>query len=442
MEDDILTGVLEASIANPEDEFEVDLIADAASVGITDELYRGGKRIEWTEEMLSSAAQSLRGMPINLKEPDDDGKIEPHTNIVIGRVEDVSFDQKRGKLLATGKLWKHVFPNTMVKLGDMMKDEKKRPQVSIEFQPTKAELNGDVIKPLDGRFLGMGIVNKGADTGNFIHLLASAKEEDEKRKLDESKDKGVPLAGSFEWIGEQVITHLNASASTSDYDGFNVVATYPDRAIWYDNNTYYQIPYTIDRTSIKFGDTIEVEQDFKPVEASGTPDVSIVEPQKEAVKPMAEITDTELEALKASAKQAEDLAEELKTLKASAEEAQTKLADAEKKIADAEAEKETARLETLAASRLEEVEKIHKYDNAEERKTALETFKTMDESSYNLLKNTLQAAAPSLGGVAEGEPIRNPLESREDSDGAAAEFVKSEDFKKLVASASESKENV
>jgi hypothetical protein len=439
--ENLLFETLEASIANPNDEYEVDLIADAASVGTTDMLFDSDKKIEWTEEMLQSAAESLAGMPINLREPDEEGKIEPHSNVVIGRVAEAVYDRSRQKLLAKGKLWKHYFPDTIEKLNKLHSENKA--QVSIEFQPTEADYPEDgVIRPKAGRFIGLGVVNKGADRGNFIHLLASAREEDAKKKLDDSHRKGVPLVGSYEWIGENAINHLNASSTADNYVNRDIVATYPDRLIWSTNGTFYQLPYTISQGNITFGGTIEVEQDFRPIEAAINPDGNTPnEPQKEAVKPMADITDTELEALKASATKAETLGQELETLRASLSEVEGKLEAAEKERDELKSREEEAKLEKLAASRMEEVEKIQKYEEAEERTEALETFKTMDEKSFNFLKKALQAAAATKGGVEEGTRIRNPFESNQDPDGQAAEFIGSDEYKRLVAGASVTKEN-
>lgn len=442
--DELITEVLEASLANPNDDYEVDLVADVASVGVTKELFRGGKKIDWIEEVLAATASSLEGMPVNLKFKEDDDSIEPHSNVVIGRISDVSYDKSRQKVLAKGKLWKHYFPETMEKLTKRFKDGKM--QTSIEFMPTKAEYPEEgVIRPLDGRFIGLGIVDEGADTGNFVHLFASAKKEEQKMKLDESRKKGLYPVGSYEWIGEQLITHLNASASTEDYEGKDIVATYNDRAVWLENGTYYQIPYTIDRTSISFGDTIEVEHDFKPIVAgTKSEETPTVEPHKEAETPMAEINDTELAALKASAAKTPDLEKELEELKASAAKLEGDLKEANEKLTAAEKREEEQKLEKLAASRMEQVEKITKYDDQKLREEDLETFKTMDEKAFGVVLRSLQAAADaaqSKGGVSDPDPIRNPFETTQDPDGEAKKLIESPDFKALVASVSAKKEN-
>jgi hypothetical protein len=429
--DELLTGVLEASIANPHDKYEVDIVADVASVGLTDTLFNKDLKIDWTEDMLESAASTLMGMPINMKAPAEDGKIDPHTNIAIGRVDSVSYDKSRQRLLAKGKLWKHYFPETIKELEKMHAD--KKAQVSIEFQPTEADFPEDgVIRPTAGRFLGFGVVNKGADKGNFIHLLASAKQEDEERK---SAAPVAALPGSFEWIGERLIQHLNASASVDDHSEINVFGTFSDHSIWHSNGTYWQTPFTItDRTNIIFGDTIEVEPDFKPLSAAG-PEEPVVEPEhKEAIKPMAEIADTELETLKASAAKATDLEKELETLRAAVAEKDKELEAANEFKTTVEQERETARLEKLAASRVEEIEKIREYDDDKQKTEAAEAFKTMDEKQFEAVKTLLQASAGVKGGVREDATIKNP--HSEDADGEAEKFVGSEDYKRLVASAS------
>lgn len=431
--DELLTGVLEASIANPHDLYEVDIVADVASVGLTDTLFNKDLRIDWTEEMLESAAQSLMGMPINMKEPAKDGKIDPHTNIAIGRVDSVSYDKARKKLLASGKLWKHYFPKTIADLEKMYSE--KKAQVSVEFQPTDADFPEEgVIRPKAGRFLGFGVVNRGADKGNFIHLLASARQEEDDRKKNPSHLPALP--GSFEWISDHLVQHLTASASSpEDAKPIDFVATFFDSAIWSSDGKFNQTPFTItDRTSITFGDTIEVEPDFKPL-AAAAPEEPVVEPEhKEAEKPMAEIADTELETLKASAAKASEFEKELETLRASVQEKDEKLAEAEKFKQETEQREEAARLDKLAASRVEEIEKIREYDDEKQKTEALEAFKTMGDKEFETVKTLLQASAAKAGGVREDATITNP--HAEDADGKAAEFVGSEEYKRLVASAS------
>jgi hypothetical protein len=440
---EIQSEVLEASIANPLDEYEVDLIVDAASVGITDPLSSTGRRMEWTEEVLASTIDTLRGMPVNLHFSED-GKISDHSTTVIGRVDEVGFDRTRGKAIAKAKLWKHYFPDTIAKLASLYKD--KKAQVSIEFMPTKMEASedGEVDRPMAGRFMGLGIVDKGADRGNFVHLMASAKKEEANMKLEEARKSGVVVPGSFEWVANNFTQHLTASNTTDNFADVNVVATYPDNTIWYQNGTYYQTPYTIDRTSIKFGDTIEVEQDFKPLSASEEKgeDTPPIKPSKEADKPMAEISDAELQALKASADKTEDLTKELETLKASLADAEKELETANEKLEEASKREEDARLERLAASRMDEVEKIQSYDDTDQRKEDLEAFKTMDDRAFSMFKRALTAsAATGKGGVPEGDPLRAPKETRQDPDGAAAEILDSEDYKRLIASVSATKED-
>lgn len=444
--DELISRAIEASISNPDDLYEVDIIADVASVGITDALTSTDRKVDWTEEVLERTIGTLKDMPINLRistNEDGEHRVENHTTTVIGRVSEAYYDRNRKRAVAKGKLWKHYFPETISELNKMHAD--KKAEVSIEFMPSKMEdIGDDTDRPLDGRFYGLGIVDKGADHGNFIHLLASAKKEETIMKLDQERKHGIPAVGSFEWIGEQVVTHLNQSTSISNYSEKDIVATYPDHTVWYSGDTYYQIPYTIDRTSIKFGDTIEVEHDFKPLSAAVEKSLepTLIVPTKEADKPMAEINDSELQALQASAKRSEDLDKELVALKAAAKETEDALKAATDELAAAKDREEVSRLDALAASRMEEVEKIQKYDDADQKKDDLETFKTLDDKAFSMFKRALTASAAPKGGVEPGAKITNPNEadSKQDPDGAAAEILASDNFKALVASYSGKKE--
>jgi hypothetical protein len=434
---ELVAQALEASLANREDKYEIDLVADVASVGITRPTKGTDRKIEWKADVLEATAESLVGMPVNLKlNIDDEGNAttENHTNTIVGRVTEAYFDKARNKMLGKAKLWKHYFPETMQELGKMF--DKGKVQTSVEFMPSKmsvSENDPEADTPLEGRFIGLGITDDGADTGNFVYLLASAKKEEAAKKLEEARQGGTPLPGSYEWIGEQVVTHLTASASQDDYKNKNILATYSDRTVWEENGTFYQIPYTIDRTSIKFGDILEVEQDFKPLSAS------IVEPDhepKEADKPMAEISDTELQSLKASASEAETLKTELAALRASATENEAKLEEATTKLREAEEREEESRLEKLAASRMEEVEKIQKYDDADTKKDDLETFKTLDDKAFNMFKRALSASAAPKGGVAnDGDAPKG------EEDDEVKAILEGDNWSRLVASVSAPKED-
>lgn len=432
-------AALAASMLNPDDKVETTLQTDAVSVGITEPLFGSGKRIKWTAELLKKFAPTFKNMPITGK-IGLDGKLEPHSTAIIGNITDAWFDEGEQKIKTDGILWNHYYPDTIAGLQRMYAN--KEAEVSMEFEPTlltaSPEDGDDVWVPEEGRFVGLAIIGRGADRGNAIRLLASTMEkEDEARKQAQAN---APKPGSFEWIALNVAEHLTASASEATFVPKTVLETYTDRAIYQENDKYYQIPYTIEGSTLTFSDTIEVEPTFQPLGASAAgstldPEVTPTEPVKEAEKPV-EITDQELATLKASAEKVPTLETENADLKAKVAEGEAAKTELETLKAAQAAEAETRRRETLAASRLEEVEKITPYEDANQKKEDLEAFKTMDDAAFELVKRVLTASAGTKGGVANEGAITPPTPTREDPDGKAAAILESEDFKRLTASLS------
>lgn len=439
--DKLQSQVLEASISDPNDPFETTMVGTAASVGTTSELFGSGKRVKWTAEQLEEYAPSLKDMPVTLEiYEDEEGrkKFVPHSKTVIGRIKDVYFDKTKNAVAYTAALHKHLFPDTIEELAKLKASDEA--EVSWEFYPTGLtdlpDEGDNVVTPSGGRFGALAVVNKGADLGNSIALLASAVERETAKIADNQKSN--PKAGSFEWIGNQIVQHLTAQATPDTHVPFEVIETYPDHSVFIESGRYFDLPYTIKGNEIDFSDTIEVEPVYQPLGASasgsiqipdGTPPPKVEETDKNT---MAEINETELAALRASAEKAPtletenaDLKAELETLKAAKQELDDLKAENAKK-------EEEARLDTLAASRLEEVEKIVPYKDEKQKAEDKEAFKTMDEKSFDIVKRTLMAAAEVRGGVANEARI-DPPDTREDPDGAAKDILESEEYKALKA---------
>jgi hypothetical protein len=454
MKDRIQSPVLEASLSDPSDPVEVTMIGTAVSAGITDTLRGTNKRIKWTGEQLQKYASTLKDMPITLQfDPDDPDRVsKDHTNTIIGRIKDVFYDSAKQSVGYTAQLYKHYFPETIQRLVDLRAadgDEDDKPQTSWEFLPTGLEASpddgDDVFTPTGGRFGGLAVIARGADKGSRIALLAAAAEREQEEM--ENETIAAPKPGSFEWIGNKVAEWLTVNASVDDFKPAKVLETYPDHVIYTSGTNYYTLPYTITDNTLNFSDTIEVEPVYQPLGASAAGSIEITTeaapPTEETHKNVTDIDEKELEALRASAAAAEkvptleqennDLKAEVETLKAAQEELDAlKAANAEKEEAE--------RLTTLAASRLEEVEKIVPYKDATQKEEDREAFKTMDDASFAMIKRALMAAAEVRGGVASEDPI-TPPETREDGDGAAAAILQSEEFAALKASYGASKED-
>lgn len=445
MDEELQFSALEASISDPDDKVEVTLHTDAVSVGITDPLFGTGKRIKWTAELLKKHVASLKNMPITakiLEAVEEGGKntLVPHSDVVIGNITDAIYDEGSQKITTDGILWNHYFPETIGQLQKMYDDGEA--EVSWEFIPTKLEASPDdgenVWLPLEGRFTGQAIVSHGADKGNAIRLLASVMEKEDRSN---KSDMRFARPGSFEHIGQQVAAHLTANSDVDNYTPKTVLETFTDRAIYVDNGKYWELPYTIEGSTLKFSDTIEVEPTFQPLGASAAGSQDNPEgntpttPVKEAEKP---VDEKELAALKASAEKVPTLETEIAELKKKVEEgeaAKTELATL--KAANAEKEEE-AKKDTLAASRLEEIEKIKPYadDEASQKKEDLAAFRTMDDAAFEVIKRVLTASAENKGGVAPEGQNQSPETSRQDPDGKADEILKSKDFENLLASVS------
>lgn len=454
MEDDILESTtLEASILDPNDRHEVTMHADAVSVGITDPLFGSGKRVKWTAEALKKFAPTMKNMPITA-EIREEGDLVPHSKVTIGNIKDVYYDDATQKIAVDGILWNHYYPDTIAQITKLYNgdDEDKKPEVSWEFDPTSLTASDDpedgenVWIPEEGRFAGLAIVAKGADKGQGIRLLASAMETEQKALLDKATESSKP--GTFEWIADAIAEHLTAGANTDDYVPKAVVATYPDRAVYVEEGRYFSLPYTIEGSDVKFSDTIEVEPTFQPLGASAarstsdpenTPNPSSV---KEAEKP---VDPKELATLQAAADRVPDLEKENETLKASKTALETeneslKTENATLKAANEQREREEQE-NTLAASRLEEVEKIKPYDDEKQKKEDFEAFKTMPDPAFEMVKRVLAASAEAKGGVADEGRIDPPAKSPQDPDGAAAAIMESDEFAHLLASISGKEED-
>jgi hypothetical protein len=432
-------AALSASLANPGDKIETTLHTDAVSVGITEPLFGSGKRIKWTADLLRKFAHTFKGMPITAKIRED-GKLEPHSTTTIGHITDVWYDEGEEKIKTDGILWNHYYPDTIAGLQELY--DKGEAEVSMEFEPevltASPEDGEDVWLPEQGRFVGLAIIGRGADRGNSIRLLASTMEKEEAAKVASEINDQRP--GSYEWVAVNVAEHLSASGNPETYVPKTIIATYPDKTIYQDQGSFYELPYTIEGKTLKFSDTIEVEPTFQPLGASAAgsvtdPEDTPTETVKEAEKPV-EITDQELATLKASAEKVPTLETEIADLKAEVEAGNAAKAELETLKAAQAAKAEEDRKNTLAASRLEEVEKIKPYDDASQKKEDLEAFKTMDDAAFELVKRVLAASADKKGGVATEGAITPPAPTAQDPDGEAAAILESDDFKRLTASLS------
>lgn len=375
---------IELSLADPDDPDIVNIVADAIGVGITDRNRATGHRINFTPEFLQQYARTLKGKPINVELKDDSPS--GHSTVVVGAIDSAAFDPGTNKVGIIGSLYRHYFPETVARLLELQKDRKL--EVSAELSVTESdEEENDTVKPKVGWFGGLGIVDRGAYTGNKVHYLLQAYETDLEAKslpktTTEIQTAPEPLAGSFEWVGNQVAEFL-ANNTTGDP---TITGTYTD-TVWYttqDSNTNdrWKVNFKQDGDSLKFGEPEQVSQE-EPV----TP--SVVNPES---KGQYMLTEDQIADLQASLKTAQD----------SATEYQTKFEALETQITTDRANRESER---IALARLDEVDQIAPYTDEALKAEHLEIFKTADEKTFGAMKVLLAAAAEPKGGIAPGGKV-------------------------------------
>jgi hypothetical protein len=348
---------------------------------------KSGRKIHFTPEFLQDYARTLKGKPINVQLRED-GTPGDHSTVVVGAIESAAFDPGTNKVGIIGSLYRHYYPETVSRLIELQKSKKL--DVSAELSITDGEEEeDDTIKPKMGWFSGLGIVGKGADLGQRVHYLLQAYESDEERLKEAKLPKPdiftdpEPLAGSFEWVGNQVAEHLANTVTTGSPV---ITGTFTDNFVYQTNtagelggNTW-RIHFSQDGDSLKFGEPEQV--------SSKEPVTSVVSPTMELNMP----SEQEFADLRQSLQAANDAAEEYKT----------KFEELEQKIAT---ERATREAERVALARLEEVNEIAPYTDEALKAEHLEIFKTADDKTFNAMKVLLAAAAEPKGGIAPGGKV-------------------------------------
>lgn len=373
---------IEASLVNPDDPTEVTLIADVSSVGITRPTATG-RVVKWTPELLKAKARTLVGKPVNVFL--EEGSPTSHSRNVIGTILEAVFDEVTQKLRIVASLWRHYFPETVARLKELGPTGF---QVSVEFGMSSFEEEGGITEPKDGVFMGVGIVDQGADLGNKVWVLASAlqsdleassKLENENPVVNEEETTEI-LPMSFEWAGDQIANFLSSRGEEA-----TVIGTFPDRFVYTTNSNGNDSAYTVHMSlngdTLTFGDPVSFEEG-----SNNSSTIWIVPSQEPEVKNMEELAEVQASLARVQA-EADDWKSKYETLHASVE--------------TAEKEREA---EKRANGRLEEIEKIAPYEDASLKAEHFELFKTEDEKIFETVKKLILATVEPKGGIApEGE---------------------------------------
>jgi len=386
MTDNVLVPVM-ASLSNPNDPIELHMLADVSSVGVTKET-ASGYRVNWTPELLRARAASLIDKPVNVyleNEDTVDGKPTGHTKEVIGTIGDAQYDEALGKITAKAVLWKHYFPETIKRLGELYASGGL--QVSAEFDPLSYENEeGNIRKMTDGVFSGLAIVNEGADTGNRVRLFAAYKKDSEAHMAQTNIEI---LPNSYEWLGNKISEYL-ASQLTNEDDKAVVNGTFQDSFHFTANDKRYSVNFEYAGDELKFSDPVEVD----PKEEVN---LSVFTVKEESTEP----TNSGELNMPTEAEFAE--------LEAAKETAVATAADWESKFntlfAQVEAEKAAKAAEELATARLAEIETIAPYKDAALKEEHRALFAAADEKVFDAFKKMVLASAAPKKGIAGGENV-------------------------------------
>lgn len=429
------TIILEASLANPSDTSEVNVVAAVAAVGKTHRL-ASGQIIKWTPEFLRANAHTFIGKPVNIKF-DSRGKATGHSRLVIGAIKEAFFDEAKQAVIVTAALWEHYDQKAVEKIRTLYAEGKLKVSMELKYPKDTMIANADGSHtPTVGTFSGMGFVDQAGDPRSMVYLMAALAKEDnvqetsvtdvikeivarlngtfkdhaeevEPNQDDVNAELSAAHEGSYEWLARNLQAHLSANRSADEPAYHYIIATYPTYAIYQEGADYFRIDYKRSGDKVNFGEPQEVDPVYQPT-ASASAEEGGVDPAvntgnlhqgEEDI--MSEKTQEDLQA--AQAQNAE--------LKASLDAMANTLSEL-KGALEARDAADAARVAAEAASakaneRMAEIEKIVPVKD-ELKAGLLENLKVVDDAAYEALKSTFAASAELRAGIAPGAGITNP----------------------------------
>jgi hypothetical protein len=196
--------------------------------------------------------------------------------------------------------------------------------------------------------------------------------------------------GSFEWLGRRLAEHF-ANKRGDNYDApyTYVIATFPKHAIYQEGEDYYRIEYARKGREVTFGEPVEVDPTYNPVEASASEEDA--DPAQTEVAALG----TEL----SEEQKAELRAELLTELQPQLDELAAVKAENVTLKADKAAAEEADAKKELVTTRMAELEAIRPAEGAgKERREAL--CAALDEDAFAAYKADIAEAADTKGGLA------------------------------------------
>lgn len=428
---------VDASLVNPEDTTEVNVVAAVAAVGTTHRLSTG-QRINWSAEFLRAHAKDFIGTPVNIRlKTDPTGKVKAsdHSRDPIGAIKEAYFDEEKQAIIATASLWEHYRPSTVQQMRKLYKDGDLHVSMEFKYPEGSLQANEDgTHTPTAGKFSGMGFVGQAGDPRSMVYLMAALEKDensqqetvvadvikeigarllgktteeepefDEQKQNDLNAELSAAHEGSFEWTARRLQEHLSAGRDVDNPAYHYVIATHPNHAIYQDGEDYFRINFKRSGDKLDFGEPQKVNPVYQET-AKASAEASGEQPADETGNPSQgdkdTMTVTPEEAL-AAAKTEND------ALKAAFD--QMKLSFDEMK-AGIDAREASDKEKALADTRFAELDKIAPVK--EEVKAALyESLKKLDDAGYEAVKSAF-AAIPdeAKAGIDPTPVIANPDE--------------------------------
>ena len=167
-----------ASLVDPSDTTEVNVVAAVVGVGTTHRL-ASGHTIKWTADFLRAKASTFIGKPVNIV-LNAAGEATDHSRRVIGAIKEAHYDEDKQAIMVTAALWGHYYPETIKKIRSLFASE--RLNVSMEFSYPSGTLTANedgTQSPTDGSYSGMGFVGKAGDPRSTVYLMAALEKDDD-----------------------------------------------------------------------------------------------------------------------------------------------------------------------------------------------------------------------------------------------------------------------
>jgi hypothetical protein len=450
---------IDASLVNPMDKTEVNVIAGLIGVGTTDRLSTG-QRIKWGADWLRAHAEEFIAKPVNIR-LDSRGKATSHTREkVVGAIKTAHFDEQKQALMVTASIWPHYNPETVQKIKELYDQKDLHVSMEMKYPEGALQANEDgTYTPTAGTFSGMSFVGKPGDPRSMVYLMAALEDEDKTDRetlvADIVKDIGAKIAsafaskepeepefdaeaqndknaelaaahaGSYEWLGRALQAHLSAGQDTDAPAYQYVLATYPNYAIYQNGADYFRIDYKRSGDQLNFGEPQAVDPVYQPT-AKASAEASGDDPADNTGNPNQGENDT-MSATPEELLAAKD--EQMAELKAAFAEVSTNL----KNVLDAQAAKEADEKATKTADeRLAELDTINPIKDEKVKSALHANLKIVDDAGYEALKSAFAASAELRAGIAPTETIANPNEPGTKTNGQS---VPEADMKALQAEA-------